>query len=204
MKRLLTILAALPLLSSCNGAFGWVQWDIGGCIREGSEVYVGADTHGPCVRYEKKGDKDAPTFYLAPELLYRTKHHVVKWKLDPVTEHEKAKGAYELRPTGRQVLVRSRNGSVLGLAEAVPQGYKAVRLPGCDCGRTESSTDYLGILDSPQATRGSFLAQLAAAPFDFIIDPALSAVSTVGTYAGFTCAGVILLPYVLINPDALP
>ncbi len=201
MKRLLPTLAALLLFPSCQG---WVQWDIGGCIREGSEAHVGANTHGPCVRYEKKGDKNAPTYYLAPEVLYRTKHHIVKWTLAPRTEHEKAKAAYELRPTGHQLLVLGKNGDVLGLAETLPAGYKAVRLPGCNCGKTKSATDRLGMLDRPQATRGSLAAQLAAAPFDFVIDPALTAVSTAATYAGFACAGVLLLPYVLINPDALP
>ncbi len=202
MKRLLPALAALLLLSSCQG---WVQWDIGGCIRSGSAVFVGADTHGPTTRYTKPGDKDAPVYELAPELLYHIKPKMVSWKLKPRTDHERAELAHEQRPTGRRVLVRTdKESHVLELAEAVPPGYKAESLRGCNCGNTPSSTRKLGMLDTPQATRGNIAVRAAALPFDLVIDPALTAVSTVGAYTGFACAGLILLPYVLINPDALP
>ncbi len=189
------VAAAAMLLTSCAG---WVQWNVGGRIRAGSATHAGADIHGPTIEYEKKGNKDAPTYCRAPEVLYRTKPAIIKWR-DPFFPDNE--DAYDIRPTGRKLLFCRKDRR---LVSAVPQGYEATYQPGCKCGRTNFNSSELGSFESPQTSRGSISAQLAAAPFDFFIDPALSVITTAGAYTGMTCAGILLLPVVLINPDAFP
>ncbi len=205
MKHLRPSLASLLLLSSCGG---WAQWNIGERIRSGSTTYVGAISHDPGPVYVKKGDKKAPFYHLAPEVTYRMKPALVEWHGGQQADPYEARGTFDIQKTGRQVLVRLEDGYPVEVVESPPAGYVARYGSACDCGRTEFSDRELGNFPSERATQASLGARMAAAPFDYLIDPALSAVSTAGAYVGMAgvglVTGIVLLPYLLINPDALP
>ncbi len=213
-------LLATTLLPSC-------QWNIGECIRAGSAVHLGGDTRHPVGGkvYRDPADKrDEWSYAYVPELSYRMKPESVEyWFL--TWPHRKA---YEVKPTGRTILVRYSPLGYEGVVEkvdALPEGavlrakgesmaYQLDRelklvfgdLPGKGATRGslgegavlrakgESMAYQLdrelelvfGDLPGKGATRGSLGDQLMAAPFDYLIDPALTVVTTPLFVAGMT------------------
>ncbi len=189
MKRLSLILCAscALFLPSCG------PWYIGDRIRYDSEVHVGAAIKHATVHYydaeslawmkedprhRSIGD---PSYVLAPEVTYRIRRPIVYgiWTMGEGAGYTLT----DITPTGRMVLVRPRGRFRTDiwdneLLENLPEGMAAdpQRVPA------DKPYDYvfardLGDFDSPPATRGSLGAQMAAAPFDYVIDPALSAVT---------------------------
>ncbi len=178
-----TLLSAL-LLSSCG------PWYIGNRIRYDSELHVGAALEHATIHYYADGRSLAwmkadpehrsigePDYVLAPEVTYRVRKPLVGMVWDGVDKPA------EITPTGRMVLVkphgRTRD-SIWDneLVEKLPEGMQAdPQTVPKDKPFEYESVRQLGDLDAPAATRGSVGAQIAAAPFDYVIDPALSAVT---------------------------
>ncbi len=202
MRHLLPLLlaACALLLSSC-------QWNIGDIIRSETAVHVGGDVRHP-VDGKVYCDEDGNFYAWVPEVTYRTEPGIVEWVAMGPLPHK----AFDITPTGRTILVRVDSGiRPSEKLESLPEGAKLFCLtrgewpaPACvrkyaepRADRPENMLDtwrshyperdhrWLGDFEGEKATRGSIGAQIAAAPFDFVIDPILSVVTTPVWFFGF-------------------
>ncbi len=182
------LLAWLPLaallLCSCG------PWYIGNRIRYGSELHVGAAPAHATVHYYASASSLAwmkaapnhrsigdPDYVLAPEVTYRVRRPLVGMVWDGAGE------PVDITPTGRMVIVKPHGRSRTRIWDTelvpfLPEGMAAdpQEVPE-DKPFAYRHLGELGDFDTPPATRGSVGAQIAAAPFDYVIDPALSAVT---------------------------
>ncbi len=220
--RLLLLPAAL-LLSSC------VRWHIGAAIRDSSDRRVGVDVTQPLDGkvYELPGEarKKPRSYYTcAPEVRYRLERLPLVAFDDAPFEPPHARAAVDLRPTGRTLLVRYEYeqeplrgleqklyGTLAAIRpcyrEAVQELPKEARL----CRRSLSRHLFAeSALKQPRHTVNSlgtrehercWPATLAAAPFDFAIDPVLSGVSTGVMWTGAAVASPFI--YLTITVDDL-
>ncbi len=133
-------------------------------------------------------------YMLAPEVTYRLKRRsFVHGQFTKYTSASKASEVYDVSPTGRMVWVKPQHKAETQRVDSLPEGLREEQAhPFLET----HSRDILGDFDSPLATRGSFGAQMLAAPFDFAIDPVLSAVGTT-LYAGVL---LIVLPLCAVSP----
>ncbi len=221
----LALLVAL-LLPSCG------PWHIGERIRYDSELHVGAALKHATVHYypaedaklvawknaapEHRGIGGDPQYVLAPEVTYRVRRPLVDGFWNGFGSEAEI---VDLKPTGRMVLVRPSGRTRTErwhseLVATLPEGMVAdpLKVPA------DKPFDYaywreLGDFDTPSATRGSVGSQIAAAPFDYAIDPALSAVTlspllvpaaVVGGAVVVVGTPVWLVQRLLGDRDALP
>ena len=185
--------AALPaLLPSCS-------WNIGERIRSSTALYVGADTRHPVggELYALPEDRAIGNRYAyVPEVTYRTKP---AWVDKPVY-FGAPRESCDITPTGRTILVRYGHhrgaGETVERVEKLPEGcIICPPEPGKEPyrranGTLRPQTDHeLGDFEDARRTRGSTGAKIAAAPFDYVVDP----VMTVGTTAAGTLVGLAAL-----------
>ncbi len=187
MKKLAAILvcAAALLLPSC------VQWNIGQRIREGGEIHTGVDILHPVdnTLYRTSAmRKDGTALARAPEVTYC----VYSPLLTLVGEKDGSRHAAKVTPTGRTRVARLRCEDMnmlslypehtprefIELAEGIPTNAEAC--PKGSGGKFDTPKygrpDTYGSLTEP--TQPSMARRLAAAPFDYLIDPALSVTHT--------------------------
>ncbi len=192
----LALLVAL-LLPSC------VQWRMGERIRESCAVHVGVDVYNPAVRYYKPGHEFGADYVLAPEITYKAPPPIVGF----LSSWEYAK---QVQPTGKLVLAETAiyqesEPRQTRLAERLPKGLRAVPARvSPEPSRVLMAPLDTGDIDSPLARPASTGARMVAAPFDYVIDPALSAVSTVVVAVPVACVAVVIAPLTLIWPELLP
>ncbi len=199
------MLARLPLTLALLSALlfpSCVQWNIGERIRESSALHVGADVTNPVVRYYKPGHQYGADYLLAPEVTYKALPPIVGFRSDWYW-------AKDVQPTGRLVLVDTglynKTDRRTTRVERLPEGLRAV--PSRAQRETPGPMEFpirTGDFDSPLARPASTGACIAAAPFDYLIDPALSAVNTVIVAVPVGCAILLAAPLTLIWPELLP
>ncbi len=162
-----------PFLSSC-------VWNIGECIRSSTAVHVGADLSNPAEVEAYGYDYFADEYFIAPEVTYRYCPDLVEF----CVPNEPPYKVHDMKRTGYKVLVR--DGLEWETTDKIPADAKRKRIEDMYDPRKKRDTNReLGDLDSPRASRGSIPAQIAAAPFDFVIDPVLSATTSVFTFLGY-------------------
>ncbi len=195
-RRLLPLLflTLLLLLPSC------VQWDIGQNIRECAELRVGVN---PNVRYTcppeaaasvAPRDPQRPglyrTVFLAPEVTFRTHSPLINGA--PLSEPARVS---DITPTGHL--------RVVAMFYRKPDGWRTVVGERCDLppeeltpfvaaeGDRKKRPPLYSELDShrlgcagAQRSKWYPAAAVAAAPFDYVIDPLLSVVSTPVLWVG--------------------
>ncbi len=229
MKRILLLLLGL-LFIVCT-FHSCVQVNIGTRIREGGERRVGACANRPeggvVYRLAGRGDEGDRYFVRAQELCYRPATPWVTAKGSPLAgllklrSRHNARPAQELCPTGRTVVVE---------CERVPdprtirtgqqqewEGYllcpKAL-LPALPEGaRPEPVGTALAAAPCDEATLGSFgpavqeagtWRLIAAAPFDYLLDPLLSGAASTADCL-FSCLFMFYwIPNIIITGDAHP
>ncbi len=151
-----------------------MQWNIGANIREETETRLGVNKD---VQYklpqelEAKHNPDGKrNVFLSPEIRYRVD---TPWVTsEPELIQAKAK-AYEQQLTGRLRLVNYDDGHKLGEAYEWDTS-KLTRIST----RASKPSDSPAELGTAETERNSALATVAAAPFDYLIDPALTIVSS--------------------------
>ncbi len=213
MKRFLRPFAAASalLLPSC-------QWNIGELIRADSAVYVGGDVRKP-VNGLVYRDEDGNLYAWVPEVTYCTQPELAEFVGMGPSPHKvqnlhptgrtilvRIGGAGMRAPEKLKTLPEGAKPSCMSKGEwpmpllpglsssQSPQSRQQTSTPDDMLARwtslyPESDHRWLGDFDGEGATRGSFGAQALAAPFDYVIDPALSVVSTPFWMLGFlTCA----------------
>ncbi len=205
MKPYRTILlaAALLPLSSC------VEWRIGKNIRESGERITAlqlatpvdgrlyASRQEPPVAAEKEWEyypdwQDRDTTYYAhvPVVEYGRSSSTLFWHLPHAIG---GTGETADKPTGQSRIVAIRGSKVYLMPGnfEMPQGLRRV-----DADRLGQGGRHVDL-----STSGSTLAAIAAAPFDYLIDPALSAISTaaVATIGGIG-VGLWRLGDTLVSP----
>ncbi len=160
----------MGLLSSC-------QWNIGECIRSSTAVHVGADISNPdeveCYGY----DYFRESYFIAPEVTYRYCPDLVDFHVPNAPWYK----AHDIHRTGHKAQVC--DGLEWETADKIPADAKRIAYQ-YNCQEKRDTNHHLGDLDSPRASRGSILAQIVAAPFDFIIDPVLSVTSSGLAFVG--------------------
>ncbi len=169
----LVIAAHALLLPSC------VRWNIGENIRERAEIRVGADV---TQRFVCKTTQQL----LASEVTYRTSTPLIALldDTDPAAREVTPTGylrEVEPLPPGKRrsyFLPRNARTTVLERWQGAPPP-EGDREEACDLGYTPKadSTRWFGCAEV-QREEGYALAATLAAPFDYLIDPALTAVSS--------------------------
>ncbi len=198
MKRFL-----FPLAAACALLLPACQWNIGKLIRADSAVYVGGDVRKPvdAVVYCDEGHN---CYAWVPEVTYGTEPALVEFVgMGPLPRR-----VVKFQPTGRTILVRIGGAGMHPpeKLDALPEGARPFRLSqgewpwASPCPHASTPADrqsdwvslyaewdhrWLGDFEGEESTRGSFGSQLAAAPFDYVIDPALSVVTTPFYMIGF-------------------
>ncbi len=195
LPLVLALLSAL-LLPSC------VQWNIGARIRESSAVHVGADVTNSVVRYYRPGHEYGADYLLAPEVTYKALPPIAGFRSD-------SHWAKNVQPTGRLVLVDTglynKGDRRTTRVESLPLGLRAVRSRAGQ--GTPGPLEFplrTGDFESPLARPASTASRIAAAPFDYVVDPVLSTVNTVIVAVPIGCALVVAAPLALIWPELLP
>ncbi len=176
MKRFLIIAVALPALTSCL-----VQSNIGDRIREGAEVYTGADVRHPVDgKIYRTADMNSydDAFVRAKEVTYM-RH--TPWLTEKKYLKNRAE-AQQVTPTGRVLAVQvisfeNRPEFYRQTVPQLPAGVRAAQAVMTDDNRIES----YGVISKTDC--GPWR-KAAAAPFDYLLDPVISGVSTVGGSVG--------------------
>ncbi len=184
--------AAALLLPSCTG---WVESNIGTCIRESGLVHTAADVRHPVdgTIYQTTAQRKAQKGYVrAPEITYRMSH--------PLFIHYDVKGMawdipepYDIRPTGRQhcALVSCANDGNPGKLEKIVERIPAHARPRPARGNEERAP-WLHDLGEPPSP--SWWRYAAAAPFDYALEPLITITANVTEYVG----GLVILPFWLL------
>ncbi len=207
MKKINTLfasaaLAALTWLPSCG------TLHIGERIRSAEELHLGvAREHATEKLYHPKDRKDlrdgffvSPRYVRAPEVSYRTRR--------PILDVGGVRTPQDITPTGRMVYIGS--GERQCVTEEAVKGYIRVPQPenDKDFASTYTDAEQLGDLETPRMTEASLGARIAAAPFDYLIDPLYTGVNYGVAYTALGCAMVVATPiwfgYWLYDRDALP
>ncbi len=169
--------AAVLLFPSC------VQWNIGENIREGAQICVGADLR-ECYDVPDELNVDYNTWphgggkslrILAPEVCFRPDYPLVStnWKNLPRAKEVQPTGAYRKVTRSMVVIFRGEKAEVGGRCE-VPNPAALRRIGSRGIWAEVRPAE-------PQERKcGKWypLAAIAAVPFDYVIDPALSVVTT--------------------------
>ncbi len=181
---LASALAVALLLPSC------LQWNIGENIRESAERRIGID---PTALYHCGKGKDGVT--VAREMSYKADTPLVNTIPLPAPA-----AAYDAKPTGyyreAELHYRKLDGMRATVGERYEVGGRKLERrasgPLCD-DLSEFDTRSMG---SVERVRGPWYpaAVVAAAPFDYVVDPALSVVTTPFLWVG--CGAVIIYSYV--------
>ncbi len=184
MKRtLLPITALLCLVLS-----GCAQYNLGQRIREGGEIHTGVDVLSPAQGklYRTPGMAEAHTAYAQlPEVTCRLQTPIITTPADSDGERRRVRNA---TPTGQTraalILCASSDGatrqtpeprSFIKLVDTIP----ADALP-IDAGKAaEGAQEQPGSYGWLSTTECGWGRRLAAAPFDYAIDPVLSAAHTI-------------------------
>ncbi len=185
-------LALALLLSSCT-------LHIGERIRGTSELHVGAAKEHATVKFyhpdAREFMREYPTLYpdyvLAPEVTYRIRR--------PILDFGYTRTPVDITPTGRMVYVEPEESQ--RVEEEAVKGY--IRVPQ----QTVSSKDYastytdarqLGDFETPVPAELSLGARIAAAPFDYAIDPVLTAVSTTALGCAECASVLVACPFLCV------
>ncbi len=156
------------LLPSC------VRWNIGERIRSATAVYVGADTRHPVDG--KIYRSNCQVYMYAPEVTFRMRLAIVEPFAVKVWPR---RTGLDVTPTGRIVLVENDWIDGPKLVDELPPDCRVL-----EGGNWTAELHFpienneLGLLPGGQNSRGSLGAQIFAAPFDYCIDPLLSAVTS--------------------------
>ncbi len=189
----LLIAAAALMLPSC------VQWNIGECIRNSQEVHTGVYLHVPEAEqyrvYDVPSSKEHCRYALAPEVTFRIERPTIE-----TGDFGKHPRVVEVQFTGQRRLVRvdeswegreKRGWDAMGLPcypatliDKLPEG--ATRMKPQD-------TAYASF----RSTKASWGRRLAAAPFDYLIDPALTLTSSL---IGSVGMGLYCIPLLIYDP----
>ncbi len=193
--RLLFAAALLLLLPSC------VKWDMGGCIREAAETRVGVNTNERYACPPEAAAAAAPadprraglyrTVFLAPEVTYHCHSPMVNTVPLPApsavsgitpTGNLRVVVMFYRKPDGWQTRVRDRWEGNRAELEPLAENPEPRKRPPL---YEEWDSHRLGCAE---VRRGRWYPLLAAAalPFDYLIDPALSVVSTPVIW-GYAC-----------------
>ncbi len=199
----LALLVAL-LLSSCGSL------QIGDRIRSSGELHVGVAREHATEHFHlrsnmaalRRGVNVPPHIVLAPEVTYR-----IRRPLFNVYMADK-RPPVDITPTGKQRLVYYSGGEPEN-ADALKGLVRVVQNPPKDKGfECYTDAEQLGDLSSPLVTEASLGAQIAAAPFDYVIDPVVTGVNLGVGYTLVGCAAVVATPiwfgYWLFDRNALP
>ncbi len=196
-RSLLFPLLLCLLLPSC------VQWNIGLRIRENGETHTGVDVFHPVDgqihRAPGMGSCD-DAYIRAPEVTYTRRTPLVEAQGWFWYTGDPWKKALHIRPTGREHWAlasceHSTPGSFQRKATP-PAETSATPVEEADARRQALASSY----GSLSHTEASTARRLAAAPFDYLIDPALTGVSTLAHAIPTACVGVVALPLFLIHP----
>ncbi len=182
---------ATVLLPSC------AQWNIGKKIRESAETHIGINDRMQYNYHEESLPEGYRLHYIAPELRYRLRTPLVDYRaFDEVGERYYAYASRvvedDIVPTGR--LRHVTDTKMPGEASRTEIGdvcetpvEKLTRRPGLESRSTPiASRTHLGSAGRERSTWYP-AAVVAAAPFDYLIDPVLSVASTPFLWLG--CAG---------------
>ncbi len=187
------LLAVIALLPSC------VQWGIGERIRNPQEVHTGVRLHTPEAKqyrvFDGPGAKEHCRYAFAPEIVFKVER--------PLIETERF-GRYprvvDVQSTGQHRLVRV-NESWEGRGR---QGWDSMNPPCYPCTLIDKLPEGATLVEpqstafaSFHSTKASWGRRLAAAPFDYLIDPALTALSSV---IGSVGMGLYCIPLFIIEP----
>ncbi len=178
---ILSITLLCLLLPSC------VQWNIGQRIREGGEIHTGVDTlhpvDGKLYRTEQVG-RSYTAYVRAPEVTYHFRSPLFS------STHESLKAprkVVDVRRTGqtRTAVVlcyptdylnrKSDSRTFLKPADGIPAGARPMAAGIANERQKESPHSYGSISSVTPCGWGR---KLAAAPFDYVIDPVLGATHT--------------------------
>ncbi len=167
---------AVLLLSSCTYS------NIGSCIRNSGLTHTGVDVRHPVdgKMYQTPALRKAKTAYVrAPELCYRLNH--------PLYIACNIKGdctvpePYDIRPTGRVRLALAKTDSddapwrFRESVEVIPADARAYTV-------REGYKDKPELEDDRSQPRPAWWRYVAAAPFDYLLDPAITVVWNVTVY----------------------
>ncbi len=184
---ILLLLPAATLWSSCV-----TNWNVGQCIRDPQEIHTGVYLHSPeAMQYRvyHAPETTKRRYALAPEVTFRVKRPVLRTEWFGYTPEN----IVDVTPTGARQLVQVEGGweyahapyKPCTLLEKLPEGATAME---------PQDTLYASLCH----TRASWARRLAAAPFDYLMDPALTVVSTTVATVG---AGIICIPLLIIDPQ---
>ncbi len=202
MPHLFPLLAAASLLlSSCvHPSCLLVNWHIGENIRLAGEKHIGVEVTQPVDGkiYRPRGEDAWGTAYLyAPEIRYTLGTTLVDSACFGIIWGGGSLFVREMEPTGQVHLVRawrtrSRATRFEQTVEAIPPGCEPLSVPE-EPHRIFADVTY-GSLSHTEVGLGR---TLAAAPFDYVIDPLLTVGSTALTLGGAVLAlpvcGVLML-----------
>ncbi len=193
MKKLTAILACATalLLTSCLN----VNWNIGERIRSGGEVRVGVNVREPVDGKEYHANRS--DVRIAPEVSYTRYVPWVEAKIvDPreiiiFADLERTK-VRDVKPTGRIVITETT-------WKAGPAFHKELPNLPTDCYTTQVEPNPQNITSDTLGTiayksKPSFWRCLSAAPFDYLIDPALSISSTAVIGIPTACFMAVYVP----------
>ncbi len=210
MKRFL-----FPLAAACALLLPACQWNIGKLIRADSAVYVGGDVRKPVdgvvycdESYNRYAWVPEVTYGTEPAVVEFVGMGPLPRKVVNLRPTERtilvriggagigAPEKLDALPEGARPFCLSKGEWPKPLYEerflreqAVRNGQQVVvhgdRLPDWIDLYAEWDHRWLGDFEEEESTRGSSGAQLAAAPFDYVIDPALSVVTTPFYMIGF-------------------
>ena len=193
MPRLLLLIALLPLsLVSCTYS------NFGSCIRNSGLTHTGVDVRHPMdgkvyrTPAQRKVDEfsEAWGYVRAPELSYRLDHpFFISYNIKG--DHNEPE-PYDIRPTGKVRLALAggydRPSSFKKSVESIPANARA-----CSVKPNKESKPVLDD-DQPQP-RPSWWRYVAAAPFDYLIDPVITVAWNTTTYTVSLAATPFLLAY---------
>ncbi len=203
--------AAILSLAVCLLFPSCVRWHLGAAIRDAVDVRVGVDVEHPVggkvymreLPAKPNGLLEREYYAHAPEVSYHQSTPWVEFD-DAPGEPPLARPAVRVRPTGRVVLARFKHERERwrGLEHKLLHVQKPSRATYCE----EVSAPPPGATltlrepreDAPAPTvaslgtrehRRSLTAAIVAAPFDYVVDPVLSSVSTVLFWTGAAVVG---------------
>ncbi len=192
---LLSFMAAF-LLPSCST----VTWNIGESIRRSGEVRVGVDVRQPVDGKLYRCEQGETMLVRAPEVTYSPCVPLVEWEIRETWGNlclfadtdEVWLNAENLRPTGRTLVAETANLRDRRLVRVLPELPAHCEAQVAPEYRGRLSPAALGTLELRQ--QPSLGRKLAAAPFDYVADPALSLVSSLVLGTAHACAAAVWLP----------
>ncbi len=186
-----------------------VQWNIGKRIRQAGEVHTGVDVFHPVdgklYRAPSESGYDM-AWVRAPEVSYTRRTELVTSETyEQLWGGSLHSTARNIHPSGREhwaLVYRDGMKHARGFKSlASPPPPHTPSVPAEQPDRHDVFGKWADDYGSLSHTEAGTARRLAAAPFDYLIDPALSAVSTIALNVPAACALVVASPFILIWPE---